>query len=81
MEKFFNTPSTVKALGMVPALQGAQASALKSVTTNFVGITNILGEGSIAEGYVEFANQKILEAKLAVENAIAHGWNVAKSTY
>lgn len=81
MEKFFNTPTTVKTLGMVPTLHGGQATALQNVTKNFVGISNILGEGNISEGYVEFANQKILEAKLAVESAIAHGWTASKSNY
>lgn len=72
---FFNSTGVRKIFGYVPTLKGSQSTALSNVTNHFTGISTIMAEGKVLPDYIEFANQKIYEAKLAVDAAIAYGWN------
>lgn len=80
MNKLFNlSGSQIKStFGTGPKLEGPQAKAVTNVGDHFTGIGTILSEGNVLPEHGEFAMQKVYEAKLAVDTAIAHGWNGGK---
>lgn len=61
--------------GFVPAIKGTQGTALGSISEHFVGIGNIMAEGKVLPEHAELALSKLYEAKLAVDAAVAYGWN------
>lgn len=68
-------------LTAVPPLKGSAATAIAAVGNQFVGITDVLLEGKVSIGHLEFAMAKLYEAKLAVDAAIANGWQNGQNQY
>ena len=73
---FTTNPTTMKKFfAPVTGYTGSQAKALSSVSENLISIGTVLNEGQVAGDYASIALAKLHEAKLAIEYAIANGWN------
>lgn len=72
----FGSNQIKKFLGGVPtSVSGSPKQALTTISGNFTSMDTVLSEGRIAPEYGEIAAQKLVEAKIAVEQAVLHGWN------
>ena len=71
----FTRDAISKTLTHFTPIKGAQGTALTTVAEKLVGVAGIMVEGKCAPAYLEYANLKIVEAQLAVNQAIEFGWN------
>lgn len=83
-QAFGSTPETIRNLfGNVPVLKNTQGptpvTALTAVSDHLIGINKIMAEGGVLPESFVFAQAKLYEAKLAVDAAIAYGWNGGKT--
>lgn len=79
--KLFGVDQIRNTFGLVPSLKGTQQTAVKSASDLFVGISTIMAEGKVLPAHLEYANQKLWEAQIAVNSAITHGFNNGQVEY